>query len=87
MQKRNIPYLINIGTGKDFTIKYYATLFSKIILKNKNIKINYDKSKPNGTPRKVMDISLAKKYGWSAKNDLNLDILNTYKSFLKELKK
>ena len=35
-----------------------------LILPNKIIKIKYDNSKPNGTPRKIMDVSLAKKYGF-----------------------
>ena len=39
-----------------------------------------------GTLRKVMDVSLAKKYGWSAKKNLNEAIMDTYNSFLKETK-
>ena len=49
--------------------------------------IKYDKSKPNGTRRKVMDITLAKKYGWKSNISLNDAILMTYNSFLKENKK
>ena len=67
MKKKTKHTIINIGTGKDYSIEYYAKLFSKVILKNKKISINYDKSKPDGTYRKVMDVSLAKKYGWYAK--------------------
>ena len=59
-------------------------LISKLILKRK-IKIIYDKSKPNGVFRKVMDISLAKKYGWKSKIRLNDAILKTYESFKKEI--
>jgi len=86
MKKKTKHSIINIGSGKDYTIEYYARLFAKVILKNNNILIKYDKSKPNGTPRKVMDISLAKKYGWFAKKSLNESISNTYNSFLKEIK-
>ena len=58
-----------------------------ITLKNLNIiKIKYDLSKPNGTSRKVMDVSLAQKYGWTSKIDLKNSILDVYKSFLKEIK-
>ena len=39
----------------------------KTIIPKKKIKIKYDLTKPNGTPRKVLNVSLAKNYGWSAK--------------------
>jgi len=86
MNKKTKHDIINVGTGKDYTIKYYAQLISKIILPNKKIEIEYDRSKPNGTPRKVMDISLAKKYGWKPGTSLELAILKTYQTYLKETK-
>ena len=86
MKKKTNHYLINIGTGKDYSIKYYLELISKVILGNKKIKIKYDRSKPNGVFRKVMDISLAKKYGWKSKINLETSISMAYKSFLKEIK-
>jgi GDP-L-fucose synthase len=86
MKKKTKHSIINIGSGKDYSIEHYAKLFVKVILKNRNIFIRYDKSKPDGTPRKVMDVSIAKKYGWSAKTKLNKAILDTYNSFLKEIK-
>ena len=86
MNKKTKHDIINVGTGKDYTIKYYAQLISKIILPNKKIEIEYDRSKPNGTPRKVMDISLAKKYGWKPSTSLELAILKTYQTYLKETK-
>ena len=82
-KKKTKHSIINIGTGKDYSINYYVKLISKLIL-NRKIKIKYDKSKPNGVFRKVMDISLAKKYGWRSKIKLNQAILETYKSFRKE---
>ncbi len=84
MKKKTKHSLINIGTGKEYSINYYVNLIAKLILKKK-IKINYDKSKPNGVFRKVMDVSLAKKYGWKSKMRLNEAILKTYKSFKKEI--
>ena len=81
MNKKKKPTLINIGTGKDFTIEYYAKLISKIILTKKNILIKYDLSKPNGIKRKVMDVSLAKKHGWKSKISLKKAILSTYQSY------
>ena len=86
MNKRKKPTLINIGTGKDYSIKYYAKLISKIILPGRNIIIRYDSSKPNGTQRKVMDVSLAKKFGWKYSIDIKKAILSTYQSYQKEKK-
>ncbi len=60
--------IINIGVGKDKRILDYAKIIMKI-LKIKN-KIYFDLSKPNGVKRKLLDISLAKKYGWKAKINL-----------------
>ena len=83
MNKKTKHSIINIGTGKDFSINYYAKLISKLLL-HKKIKISYDKTKPNGVLRKVMDVSLAKKYGWKYKIKLEDAILSTYNSFKKE---
>ena len=85
MKKKTKEFLINIGTGRDFTIKYYLELIAKVILGNNKIIIKYDKTKPNGVLRKVMDVSLAKKYGWKSKINLKQSIIMTYESFLKEL--
>ena len=85
MKRKTNHSLINIGTGIDYSIKYYAELISKIILPNEKVFIRYDKTKPNGTPRKVMDISLANKYGWKSKIKLKDAIFDTYQSFLKSL--
>ena len=86
MKKRTKHSIINIGTGKDYNIKYYANLMKKIILPKKKIFIKYDTSKPNGIPRKVLDVSLAEKYGWKYKTNLKQSIVKTYKSYLDELK-
>tara|TARA_Y100000816_G_scaffold288137_1_gene272150 strand:+ start:72 stop:1007 length:936 start_codon:yes stop_codon:yes gene_type:complete len=83
MKKKIKETVINIGTGKDYTIKEYAKKILNQILPNKKISIKYDLEKPNGTPRKVLDVSLAKKYGWKSKTKLNDAILKTYNHFLK----
>ena len=83
MKKKIKETIINIGTGKDYTIKDYANKILSKIISDKKIRIKYDKKKPNGTPRKVLDISLAKKYGWYPKTKLNDAILKTYDHFLK----
>jgi len=82
MNKKTNHSIINIGSGKDYSIKEYAKIILEIIIPNKKVNIKYDHSKPNGTLRKVLDISLAKKYGWQSKIDLKNQILETYKSFL-----
>ena len=85
MKRKTQHTLINIGTGKDYSIKYYANLILKLIMPNKKIVIKYDKSKPNGTPRKVLDVSLSKKYGWHYSMNLKSAIIKTYNSYLKEI--
>jgi len=82
MNKKFKETVINIGTGNDFSITEYAKIILKLIIPSKKIKIRYDKSKPNGTPRKVMDVSLAKKYGWKAKMNLKEAIRLTYSDYL-----
>ena len=82
MNKKTKHLLINIGSGKDYSIKEYANMILKIIYPNKKVNIKYDLSKPNGTPKKVLDISIAQKYGWYPKFDLRNQILETYNSFL-----
>jgi len=87
MNKKVKETLINIGTGKDFTIKQYAQLMLNILIPKNKIKIGFDLSKPNGTPRKVLDISLAKKYGWKPKIQLKEAILKTYYDYIKQKNK
>ena len=85
MNKKVKEDLINIGTGIEYSIKEYAQIFLKVINPDKKVKIVFDKSKPNGIPRKVMDIKRAKKYGWKPVYNLQNCILKAYKSFLKEI--
>ena len=87
MNKKVKETLINIGSGKDFTIKQYAQLMLNILIPKNKIKIGFDLSKPNGTPRKVLDISLAKKYGWKPKIQLKEAILKTYYDYIKQKNK
>lgn len=74
--------LINIGTGKDLRIEQYA----KLIMKFLNIKINihFDKTKPDGTQRKLLDTTIAKKYGWRPKITLKDGFFITYRDYLKK---
>ena len=74
------PYL-NIGTGKDYSINWYA----KFLMRKFNIKlkIKYDKTKPDGMPRKCLDITEAKKYGWRPSSDFDKAFKITLKYFQK----
>ena len=84
MNKKTKSSLINIGTGKDMSIKQYANfLIKKLKLK---AKIKFDKSKPDGVPKKLLDTTLARKYGWKSKISLNKGFEITYKSFLENYK-
>ncbi len=77
MNKKS-PSLINIGTGKDKTILQYLNFLKKQI--NYYPSTKFDLSKPNGTKRKVLDISIAKKLGWVAKTTLKDGTKKTIKS-------
>ena len=79
--KKTKHYLINIGTGKEMSIKQHALKVSKII--KSNIKIEFDKKGLDGTPRKILDVSLAKKYGWKSSYTYEEGIVETYSNFKK----
>ena len=59
----------------------------KIINPEIKTRIIFDKTKPNGTPRKVLNINLAKKYGWKAKTKIQDAIKITYQDYLKNIAK
>jgi GDP-L-fucose synthase len=67
---------INVGTGEDVTIKELAEIISKIVGYDRNI--NWDTTKPNGTPRKVLNIDKIKALGWEPKIGLCEGIEKTY---------
>ncbi|MDC1077054.1 GDP-L-fucose synthase [Candidatus Pelagibacter sp.] len=74
LNKKTKETLINVGSGIEKSIIEYAKFIIKRL--KLNIKINKDLSQPDGTPRKIVDISIAKKYGWKSKVNFNdgLDI-------------
>jgi len=82
--KKTKHSLINIGSGEEKTIKEYANFIIKEL--KLNIKIKFDKTKPNGTPRKLLDSSVAKKYGWSAKTNLKIGLKKVILSYKKSQK-
>ncbi len=75
----DIGELINIGTGKDITIKELAGIIKEIIGYKGYIK--WDSSKPDGTPQKLLDVTKLQKLGWKAKTGLAEGIKKTYKDF------
>ena len=82
LKKHTKETLINIGSGLELTINEYAKKISKI-LKHK-IKIKYIKKNLNGTPRKLLNSNIAKKYGWKPKVKFDESIKLTYESFLED---
>lgn len=74
--------IINIGTGKDITIKELAELVMKIVGYEKEIV--WDKEKPDGTPRKLLDVSRIQRLGWNASTSLEEGIRLTYNWYKKK---
>ncbi len=74
---------INVGTGKDITISELAELISKVV--GYRGKICYNSDKPDGTPRKLLDISKLTKMGWNPKINLENGLRETYQWFLSHL--
>lgn len=71
---------VNAGTGKELSIKELTKIVAKVIGYEGEIK--WDLSKPNGTPRKLLDVSKAKKLGWKYHTELEEGIRLSYKDFL-----
>ena len=71
---------VNAGTGKELTIKELTELVAKVV--GYDGEILWDPSKPNGTPRKLLDVSKAAALGWHYKTELEDGIRLTYKDFL-----
>jgi GDP-L-fucose synthase len=71
--------LINIGTGKDLSIAELALLIKQVVGFNGDI--IYDRSKPDGTPQKLLDVSVLTSLGWTSQISLPDGIHSTYKWF------
>ena len=76
MQHYDEPEIINIGTGTDVTIAALAALIAKVV--DFSGTVVYDSSKPDGTPRKLLDVSKINRIGWQAKTSLEDGINQTY---------
>jgi GDP-L-fucose synthase len=80
MENKLKEHLYNVGSGTDVTIKELALLIQKTV--GHQGEIIWDSTKPDGTPRKLMDVSKMKDMGWTAKVDLVTGIQKTYQWFL-----
>jgi GDP-L-fucose synthase len=74
---------INVGTGKDITIAEFARLIALTV--GYTGEMNFDPSRPDGTPRKLLDISLLEKLGWRATTRLKDGLYRSYQTYLKQL--
>ena len=78
---KDIGEFVNIGTGKDITKKNLAELIKDIV--GFKGKIKWDTSKPDGTPRKLLDVSKLNKLGWKNKYSLMNGIKVDYENYIK----
>ena len=81
MNNYNSSEIVNIGTGEDLTIKDLAYLVKEVVGFNGDIYFNTDK--PDGTPKKLSDVSKLKEIGWSYKTSLKEGIQKTYTDYVK----
>jgi GDP-L-fucose synthase len=82
MKNYSSDQLVNIGTGEDITIAEFARVVAETV--GYKGKIEYDTSKPDGTPRKLLDVGRLSKLGWRATTPLKDGIKLAYRAFLKE---
>lgn len=82
LRQTNPPDLINIGTGTDVTIRELTEVVAAVV--GYTGRITWDASKPDGTPRKLMDVSRLAALGWQARIGLREGVEQTYASFLAE---
>jgi len=82
-ENNNFSGILNIGVGIDISIRELASLISSIV--GYEGEIVWDLSKPDGTPRKLLDISKLKTIGWNAKTTLEKGIKLTLMSYVKDL--
>jgi GDP-L-fucose synthase len=82
LKQDNPPDWLNVGTGTDVTIKELTEIVASVV--GFKGRIAWDVSKPDGTPRKLMDVEKLARLGWKARINLREGVELTYKSFLAE---
>jgi GDP-L-fucose synthase len=80
MRKLSPNYFVNVGTGEDIKVKDLAVMIKNIVGFKGEIK--HDLSKPDGTPRKLLDVSKIRELGWMPKVSLEEGIRRTYEKYL-----
>ena len=75
------PPIINVGTGVDLTIRELAETVMRVV--GVDAKIEFDATKPDGTPRKVLDVSKLLALGWRARTSLEAGLEKAYADFLR----
>ena len=80
LKLENPPDLVNIGSGQEISIRGVAELIAEVV--GYNGQIENDLSKPDGTPRKLSDISLIKSTGWAPQISLRTGLADAYQDFL-----
>ena len=83
LKKKTKETLINVGSGKEMKIIDYAKFIMKEL--KINLKIKFDLSKPDGTPQKIIDCTVAKKYGWKPRISFKKGFELTYKNYLETI--
>lgn len=71
---------VNVGTGKDYSIKNLVNIIADVVGYNGAIK--FDETKPDGPPRKLLDVALVNSFGWEASTSLKSGLIKTYDWFL-----
>ena len=82
LRNYNSPEIINVGYGEDITIRELAELICEVV--GFRGRIEWDESKPDGTPRKLLDVSKLRSLGWKATTPLREGVASTYQWFLKQ---
>jgi GDP-L-fucose synthase len=77
--------MVNIGTGEDISIAEFAQLVAGVV--GYTGKISYDTARPDGTPRKLLDVSRLSALGWRARTPLDEGIRLAYRAYLNENKR
>ena len=83
LEHKLTDHLYNVGTGKDVSVKELAKIIKKITGHKGDI--IWDTTKPDGTPRKLMDVSKMKAIGWQYSTELEAGIQKTYNWFLENI--
>jgi GDP-L-fucose synthase len=84
MKTYSSPELVNIGTGEDITIAEFARVVAATV--GYRGEISFDSSRPDGTPRKLLDVNRLAKLGWRATTPLEDGIKLAYQAYLSETK-